>query len=59
MPLHVKGLTVKDENGDYNIYLNSDIPDEKRVNAFRHELEHIKHGHFYSYSDVVSLEFAV
>lgn len=47
LPYKVNGLTVKDEEGDYNIYLNARLSDERRVNAFRHELKHIKLGHFY------------
>ncbi len=56
MPYEIDGITVNDENGDYNIYLNADIPDDKRVEAFRHEIEHIKQGHFYLMDQVVSLE---
>lgn len=48
LPYKVNGLTVKDEEGDYNIYLNARLSDERRVKAFRHELRHIKLGHFYS-----------
>ena len=59
MPLHVKGMTVKDSEGDFNIYLNASIPDERRVEAFHHELDHIKEGHFYSHEDVINLELAV
>ncbi len=46
LPPEIKGLTLKDENGDYNIYLNSCISDDARVKAYLHELEHIKKGHF-------------
>lgn len=47
MPLSLRGATVKDENGDYNMYLNARLSDEERVKAYRHEIEHIRLGHFY------------
>lgn len=48
LPVTIKGMTVKDSEGDYNIYLNARLGAEDRVKAFRHELEHIKNGDFYS-----------
>lgn len=56
LPYKVNGLTVKDEEGDYNIYLNARLSDERRVKAFRHELKHIKLGHFYKRFPVSVLE---
>ena len=47
LPHTVKGMTVLDEEGDYNVYLNARLSGEQRVVAFRHELEHIKNGDFY------------
>lgn len=47
LPYKVKGATVKDAEGDYNVYLNGLLPIEKRVEALDHELAHIKEGHFY------------
>lgn len=46
LPPHVGGFTIPDENGDYNIYLNSRLSDEKLVEAYDHEVYHIEHGHF-------------
>lgn len=42
LPYTVKGMTVKDANGDYNVYLNGRLSSEIRANAFRHEIIHIK-----------------
>ena len=47
LPHKVEGTTSIDEEGDYNVYLNTDIDDEKQRAALRHELNHIRHGHFY------------
>lgn len=47
MPYGVKGVTVKDGEGDYNIYLNSRYSPDVRTTALRHEVEHIRRGDFY------------
>lgn len=56
LPIGVNGITVLDENGDYNIYLNARITGDAQARAFRHEVEHIKQGHFYSYEDIKKIE---
>lgn len=52
LPYGVGGLTVKDSEGDYNVYLNARYSLNRRVAFFRHELEHIKNGDFYTEEDV-------
>lgn len=56
MPLDIEGATILDRNGDYNIYINDRISFDRQCVAFRHEIEHIKQGHFYSYEDLLALE---
>lgn len=56
MPMSLRGATVKDENGDYNIYLNARYSEETRAAAFRHEVEHIRQGHFYDQKTVKEKE---
>ena len=46
LPKHVRGFTIPDENGDYNIYLNAALDDAELVKAYDHEVEHIERGHF-------------
>ena len=48
LPPSVRGFTVKDENDDYNIYINARLSEDGRGEAFRHEIDHIRRGHFYS-----------
>lgn len=55
LPYGVKGLTVKDENDDFNIYLNARLSGDEQAKAFRHEVEHIRKGDFYS-EDPVALK---
>ena len=56
LPYGVPGLTVKDEEGDYNVYLNARLSLGQRAKAFRHEIEHIKNGDFYSEDSVEEIE---
>ena len=48
LPYGIKGATVKDAEGDYNVYINARYSGDIQVTAFRHELEHIKNGDFYT-----------
>lgn len=56
LPIGINGITVLDENGDYNIYINDKLSNDQQCEAFRHEIEHIKQGHFYSYEDLIVIE---
>lgn len=53
LPATVKGATVLDANGDYNVYINIDISDGQRQSIVEHELRHIKLDHFYDYEPVI------
>ena len=56
LPIGVDGMTVKDSNDDYNVYLNARLSGDQQVIAFRHELDHIKNGDFYSDESVAEKE---
>ena len=56
LPYGVKGMTVKDAEGDYNIYLNGRYSSDVQADAFRHEVEHIRLGHFYQDRPVSEME---
>ena len=56
LPMTIRGATVKDANGDYNVYINARLSEDGRAAAFRHEIEHIRQGHFYSEDPVEVLE---
>jgi hypothetical protein len=59
LPYGVKGVTVKDENDDYNIYINSRYSADEQDIAFYHELEHIRRGDFYRCGSVAEKESAM
>jgi hypothetical protein len=56
LPIGVDGITVLDENGDYNVYINDRLSCDAQAAAFRHEVEHIRQGHFYTVDDILMLE---
>ncbi len=44
----VRAATFPNDDGTFDIYLNTLYPAEEQETALRHELEHIRLGHFYS-----------
>jgi len=47
LPCHVRAFTLPDEQGDYNVYINSCLSAEQRRKSFEHELRHIERDDFY------------
>ena len=56
MPCTVKGLTVQDETGFYNVYINAHLNIEQQQDAIKHELTHIERGDFYSLMPLETVE---
>ena len=56
LPSTVNAVTVIDEDGNYNIYINSNLSREAQQEAYDHELYHIEHGHHYNYTPVSDCE---
>jgi len=48
MPTATKGITVLDEDGNYNIYISDRLSHAMRMETYEHELAHIKRGDHYS-----------
>lgn len=44
--LRVYGATALDENGDYNIFIDERLSNEKKLETYKHEFLHIKNRHF-------------
>lgn len=49
MPLGVNGTTVRDIDGNYNVYINEYLTYEEQLKAYAHEIEHIEQKHFDSH----------
>ena len=56
LPSTIQGVTVKDENGNYNIYINSSLAEDVKKHALEHELKHIERGDFDSFADISDIE---
>ena len=52
----VKGFIRPDNNGDYNIYINTLLCEEVQRETLKHELEHIRRRHVYSDRPVREME---
>lgn len=48
LPLAVEGVTIPNDDGTFDVYINSNLPLEKQGQVLMHELEHIKKDHFYN-----------
>lgn len=55
-PCRVNGVTVQDENGFYNVYINARLSLEAQRAAIKHELTHIKREDFYSLDSLSKVE---
>ena len=56
LPATVEGVTVKDTEGNYNIYINALLSPEKKQETLEHELRHIQCDHHYKSTAVAEDE---
>ena len=56
LPAAVEGVTVPNDDGSFDIYLNSRMGEERRRAKLEHELEHIRRDHFYRAGSVAMKE---
>ena len=56
LPLHIKGVTIPNEDGTFDVYINADLPDYCKCLALKHELKHINLDHFYKPCECVAAE---
>lgn len=47
LPYCVEGVTIPNDDGTFDVYINSRLPLEKQGEVLVHEMEHIKKDHFY------------
>ena len=48
LPHSVHGMVTTNDDCTYTIYINSDLPDAKRLAAYFHEVDHIESEDFYN-----------
>jgi len=56
LPASVKGMTIQDEEGFFNIYINSKLNFEQQQQTIEHELCHIMRGDFDSVESLEKIE---
>lgn len=56
LPLKVDGVTIPNDDGTFDIYINARHSDEHQAESLAHELWHITHDHFYSEQPVADCE---
>ena len=47
LPRSVEGVTVPNDDGSFDIYINSRLSEGRRQSVLEHELRHIRLEHFY------------
>lgn len=56
LPTTTKGLTVLDESGDYNVYLNARLSNEVNKQTLQHEIQHITNNDFNNFLHIKNIE---
>lgn len=54
LPIKVEGVTIPNDDGTFDIYINKNIPPAVREDVLKHEIRHIIRDHFYR-SDPVAV----
>ena len=47
LPPSVEGVTIPNDDGTYDVYVNVNLPVERRRAALAHEIKHIRNDHLY------------
>lgn len=56
LPNQVRGSTVIDTEGMYNIYINQNMPYHIQIATFQHEVGHIMRDDFFNRTDIRVVE---
>ena len=48
LPPAVRAVTLPNDDGTFDIYINANLPQELQDCALQHELNHIRKDHFYN-----------
>ena len=47
LPLKVEGVTLPNDDGSFDIYINSRLSPARQQETLAHEMRHIRQGYFY------------
>ncbi len=56
LPCGINGVTILDEDGNYNIYINARLSYYGQHEAYQHELKHIQRDDFYNNLPIQEVE---
>ena len=56
LPRAVEGVTIPNDDGTFDIYINSSLSQTKQDAALQHELRHLKAEHFYREMPIERME---
>ena len=52
LPHTVRAVTLPNDDGTFDVYVNANLPDALQIAAIEHELNHIRKDHFYDENPV-------
>lgn len=56
LPPKIDGVTVPNDDGTFDIYINALLSEERQINRLEHEIRHISMDHFYEDMSVAVCE---
>lgn len=56
LPETVPAVTIPNDDGTFDVYINANLPEFLQNRALQHELEHIRLDHFYNEDPVAKNE---
>jgi hypothetical protein len=56
LPCSVRGFVKEDCDGNYNIYINTNLSYKMQCDVLSHELSHIEEKHLDSHEDIDAIE---
>ena len=56
LPHTIRGVTVIDEEGNFNIYINARLSPDQQQKTLEHEKRHIRYDDFESFEDIRKIE---
>ena len=56
LPAKVEGVTVPNDDGSFDVYINARLSPTRQQETLEHELRHIRHEHFYLDMPVARME---
>lgn len=56
LPRSVEGVSMPNDDGTFDIYINSLLPEQRRQQVLEHELRHLRAEHFYLDMPIAAME---